>query len=315
MSAAGRATVSGLPEVKVYRKISIQKAIADWTESGKCPRSFLRVTPSVLKLVGEIRLGNISAEFVYGYISKVRNTNSQFNRPFTDATIRKHLSVLRGAVRYVAKKHRVVPDLSVFSTDEIEGEWNVERKRVLSTDEEEKIRAIIPTRTYKRQWAMLLDLAIETGARQAEMVLMEISEVNFQTRVWDIPKEHTKSGYERGVALSEKATKIVTELRDMLVIRQNKESKRGLAPQPEQRLFHVFSTPGSVSSGFAKLAKAACVHDFHFHDLRHTAITRMVMNKRDMNVHEIMRMVGHKSMNMFIRYSNYRPEDLVKRLM
>jgi integrase len=315
MSAAARASIHKLPDIKSYRRVNLKNALTQWSTHETCPKTYTSLIPSVIRLVGDIALAHVTQEYVLAYINRVRKTNSQFNRPYTDVTILKHLAAMRGAVKFIAKRFNVKPDLSMFSIEEVEGKWKVERKRVLSKDEEARLHGTIPTRTYDEHWALLIDFAIETVAREGELVLMELSEIDYEKRVWTIPKEHTKMKYEREVPLSKKATAIALKLRNLLndhnaILSNNPDSKK---PQ-ETRLFHVFSTPSSVCSGFAKLAKAASINNFTFHDLRHTGITRLTLNKRHMKVEEIMAIAGHKSYAMYLKYSNLRGEDLVDRM-
>lgn len=315
MSAAARASVHQLPDVKSYRRVTLTTALTQWSKHDKCPKTYSSMTPSILRLIGDVALAHVTSDYVLAYINKVRQTNSQFNRPYSDVTILKHLSAIRGAVKHIAKKFHVKPDLSVFSIEDIDGKWKVERERVLSDDEEALLHAAIPTRTYDTHWALLIDFAIETVARESELVLMELSEINFKKRVWTIPASHTKMKYKREVPLSKKATEIAIKLRDLLNLHNaSLEHNSEQSIKPETRLFHVFATPSSVCSGFAKLAKTASIKDFTFHDLRHTGITRLTLNKRKMKVEEIMAIAGHKSYAMYLNYANLRGEDLVERM-
>ena len=315
MSVAARESVGQMPDVKAFRRVKMIDALKEWGSHQLCPKSYSSVIPTVLRLIGDISLGRINKEYVLSYINYARISKTQFNRLFSDVTILKHLAVLRGAMRFVAEKHRVTADLSIFNVSKVDGKWSVERKRVLSSDEQVLLDAAILTRRYSLPWTLLIDLAIETCARESELVLMEFPEFNMQSRVWTIPAEHTKMGYEREVPLSVKATNIVIQLKNLLDQRNIKLTKDGKTnDELETRLFWRFKTPSAVSTGFAKLIRAAGIIDFHFHDLRHTAITRITLNKRNLEVHEIMRLSGHKTMDMFIRYSNYRAEDLVSRM-
>lgn len=51
--------------------------------------------------------------------------------------------------------------------------------------------------------------------------------------------------------------------------------------------------------------------DFHFHDLRHEATSR-VADKLQM--HELMKVTGHKTSRMVTRYYHPRAEDLARKL-
>lgn len=58
----------------------------------------------------------------------------------------------------------------------------------------------------------------------------------------------------------------------------------------------------------------AQIKDFRFHDLRHEAISRLVMHKRKLAVFEIMKFVGHSSIEMLSRYANLRGDELAERI-
>ena len=52
--------------------------------------------------------------------------------------------------------------------------------------------------------------------------------------------------------------------------------------------------------------------DFHFHDLRHEAISRLF--ERGLNIAEVSAISGHKELRMLQRYTHLRAIDLVDRL-
>ena len=314
MSTSARTSVTQMPDVKSYRKILAKDAITAYSESLTCAKSAKGMAPSVKRLIGEVSLGNITVSFMESYIYKARITNSQFGRPFSDVTISKHMVLLRGAIRHAASKHRVNPDISPFDISKIEGKWEVERDRILGTDDEIKIRSAFPSRRYSVHWELLFDLAIETAARQAELVMMDRSEINLVARTWTIPAHRTKGNYERSIPLSIKATEIVKKLFEILNAHNAKMQNIDPLSIAATRPFFVFSNASSVCSGFKKLVKYANVVDFRFHDLRHTAVTRLLLFKRELTVYDIMLIVGHKTLKMLNVYAKIRGEDLVERI-
>jgi integrase len=54
------------------------------------------------------------------------------------------------------------------------------------------------------------------------------------------------------------------------------------------------------------------IKDFHFHDLRHEAVSRFV--EAGFSDQEVAAISGHKSMQMLKRYNHLRAEGLVGRL-
>jgi integrase len=51
--------------------------------------------------------------------------------------------------------------------------------------------------------------------------------------------------------------------------------------------------------------------DLHFHDLRHEATSRLA---EKLQMHELMKVTGHKTSRMLVRYYHPRAEDLAKKL-
>ena len=51
--------------------------------------------------------------------------------------------------------------------------------------------------------------------------------------------------------------------------------------------------------------------DFHFHDLRHVATSRLADK---LQMHELMKVTGHKTSRMMSRYYHPKAEDLALKL-
>lgn len=313
MTVAARQSASQLPDTKSFRKITVHEAINAYLQSLRCPASIKSAASSVKRLMPEsVLLNSLTHQTIESYIQKARSTPSQYGRPYTDGTILKHLQLLRGAAKHTTRAHRIAFDASIFGVAGISGQWDKERERVMTPDEEKRIREAIERCKFKEHWNLLLDWVLETAARESEAVNLPIDEVKTSMRQWNLPASRTKTRKARDIPLSLKATLTVKRLTELLTQHNQIRATQGLPP--ENRLFYVFSSPSSVCSGFRKIIKRAQVADLHFHDLRHTAITRMVLQKRKLSVFEIMKMVGHSDIKMLNRYANLRPEDLLDRM-
>jgi integrase len=82
----------------------------------------------------------------------------------------------------------------------------------------------------------------------------------------------------------------------------------------ETRVFPRLGKPRSVSTRFHLIMEELGIEDLRFHDLRHEAISRMVLYKRKLSVYEIMTIVGHSSLQMLNRYANLRGDELADRM-
>ena len=61
----------------------------------------------------------------------------------------------------------------------------------------------------------------------------------------------------------------------------------------------------SIHSLFDNTVKRAGIVDFHFHDLRHTAASYMIMTGMDLAT--VMKILGHRTIKMTMRYAHLSP--------
>jgi len=81
-----------------------------------------------------------------------------------------------------------------------------------------------------------------------------------------------------------------------------------IAALPDEPSASVFGISSSIKKSFKTVCEAAGVTDFHFHDFRHSAITRMVA--AGIPGPEVMKISGHTQMSTFLRYLNTTDESL-----
>jgi integrase len=116
--------------------------------------------------------------------------------------------------------------------------------------------------------------------------------INFEKSVAFLPL--TKNGDSRYVPLSTKAIAILNSLpRDI-----------------KGRIFPL--NKGTVSILFLRAVRRAKVEDFHFHDLRHMALTRL--SSKFTNILELAAISGHRELKMLQRYVHIKAEDLAKKM-
>jgi integrase len=166
------------------------------------------------------------------------------------------------------------------------------RDRRLNGDEEQSLLAAADAgrSPYMRP---LIVLAIETAMRQGEMLSLTWNDVDLEKRIAHL--DMTKNGESRDVPLSSRALDALEALKQQ---------------QIDDRV--VPSTKSGVQQAWGHLRARAGVSDFHFHDLRHEAVSRLL--ERGLNVIETATISGHKELRMLQRYSHLRAEDLVAKL-
>lgn len=79
---------------------------------------------------------------------------------------------------------------------------------------------------------------------------------------------------------------------------------------------YVFYDPATgkpyqdVKRSFKTALRKAKIRDFHFHDLRHTFASHLVMAGVDITT--VKELLGHKTLTMTLRYSHLAPSHKVK---
>ena len=138
----------------------------------------------------------------------------------------------------------------------------------------------------------LVKLALETAMRRSELLGLRWEHIDLRRRT--IFLQLTKNGTSRTVPLSTHAIQILTEIPRSI----------------DGRVFPV--THEVVSQAFNRARKQAGVKDIRFHDLRHTAITRIA--EKLPNLIELSALSGHKSLTMLKRYYHPSAEQLAEKL-
>lgn len=71
-------------------------------------------------------------------------------------------------------------------------------------------------------------------------------------------------------------------------------------------------TAEAIKKAFTRAIKRAEIENFHFHDLRHEATSRLF--EKGLNPMEVASITGHKTLQMLRRYTHLRAEDLARKL-
>jgi len=138
----------------------------------------------------------------------------------------------------------------------------------------------------------LIELAIETAARQGEMLKALWRDADFQRM--QITWRDTKNGTDRTVPLSDRALDIL----------------KALPRSVDGRVFPT--TQSIVEKAFARVCAAAGIEDLHFHDLRHEGTSRLF--ELDLDTMEVQKITGHKTLQMLLRYTHLRPNSIGDKL-
>ena len=168
------------------------------------------------------------------------------------------------------------------------------RNRILTEEELGRLYAALTPRVKNaNHWILpLTKFALESAMRRGEILGLRWEHIDLQKRTAFIPL--TKNGESRLVPLSMAAIEILKAL-------------------PRNLHGAIFPVTGVTLSAAIDRARAkAQLKDFHFHDLRHMAITRLA--EKLPNLIELSAVSGHKSLAMLKRYYHPSAESLAKKL-
>lgn len=158
-----------------------------------------------------------------------------------------------------------------------------QRTRVLSDEEERRLLAALGDNEPVQQIATL---ALHTGLRRGEIFNLAWTDVDFDRRT--ILVQQSKSGRKRMVPMN--AT--VSEMLKNMV-------RRGdlVFPSPK-----TGGRLDNIKRSFGRAMREAKIENFKFHDLRHTAATRMADAGAD--AFTLMKILGHSDIRMTSRYTH-----------
>lgn len=168
------------------------------------------------------------------------------------------------------------------------------RTRLLSANEEERLlEELRPVRRRSPWMVPLVLVALETAMRRGELLAMQWENVNLEAQT--VLLTLTKNGSVRIVPLSKKAVAIL----------------EGLSTRTSEGVVFPISHM-TMHNCFVAACRRASISDLKFHDLRHTATTRLAHKLP--NVIELASVTGHQTIQMLKRYYHPNPEAMAQKL-
>lgn len=170
------------------------------------------------------------------------------------------------------------------------------RERILTREEESRLlAACIGARTHLRS---ILICALDSGMRQGEIFKLKWRNINFYSKLITIEALNTKTLKQREIAMTKRLEC------ELLALYQSQAS----CSLPDSLVFGIET---SCKKAFNTLRKQCGLDDVRFHDLRHTAATRMI--QVGIPLQEVGRILGHSQAQTTFRYVNINA-DTAKRV-
>lgn len=167
------------------------------------------------------------------------------------------------------------------------------RSRILSSEEEQRLLASLTPMGRRSPWmAPLVQLALETAMRRGELLALTWESIDWERSTTFLPI--TKSGDARTVPLSSRAINVLMSIQS---------NRQGI-------VFRI--SAATMEAAFKRATIRAGIENLRFHDLRHTATSRMA--EKLPNVIELAAVTGHRTIQMLKRYYHPSAEALAKKL-
>lgn len=142
----------------------------------------------------------------------------------------------------------------------------------------------------------IIRFLILTGARKREVLDAIWVDIDFEQRLWRIPK--TKSGKIRHIPLSGEALKVLNELRVKAVTGREPIFANPATGKPFISIFYSWDA----------CRKRAGLPEFRIHDLRHSFASFLVNAGR--SLYEVQQLLGHADIRTTSRYAHLSRDTL-----
>jgi integrase len=215
-------------------------------------------------------------------------TPTRLGRTRTLATVNREMAMARRMFRVARKEGWITRDPFEEGDSLISLARERERERILTRDEEERLLAAC-SHDSRRRLRPLIIAALDTGCRQGELLKLAWSDIDFDRGLLTIRAFNTKTMRERTVGIT---PRLRTEL---IVLRPGK-------PEPDTRVFGMTDKAWfTAERAWTTARRIAGLLDVRFHDLRHTAASRLAQK---MSLSEVGKILGHREPRTTWRYAN-----------
>jgi integrase len=236
---------------------------------------------------GAKRLRGITYGDLYNFRAMRLSMTTQYKQQRSIASVNRELVVLRRILNIGVREGYLIKSPFNSGDSLISAADENKRERILSREEEVKLLAAIDAEPKREHLKGILLVALDCALRRGEIFTLRWSDIDLQRRTITVRAFNCKTARSRTVAMT---TRVYEDL-----IGRWLNSKQEL----ETLIFGIRVT---IRTAFAKACKVANVHNFHLHDCRHTAITRMI--RAGLPPVEVMRISGHTTLSCLYRYSN-----------
>jgi len=237
------------------------------------------------KSFGTLKLSNISSKDIDDY----KEFRLQTLKP---ASVNRELAVLRHLYNLAKRWKKFYGENPVSESGLLKEDNQVER--ILTYEEEERLL----DESADHLKPIILS-ALNTGMRKNELLSLLWTDIDLNKNIIKIRQTVSKSKKSRLIPISSTLRKILLEQK----LKTGQSEYIFLSPQGNPYL-----RPDSLKRCFEGACKRANIVGLRFHDLRHTAATRMI--EKGANIVAVSKILGHADIKTTMRYAH--PDSTLK---
>jgi integrase len=253
------------------------KQIRSFDRTRQCVNHFVR-------FYGNKKLSEINTEDIDLY-KKIR-----LSEGIKQNTLARELQVIRNMFNHAEKRNNFFGKNPVRESGI--PQINDKKERVLTHIEQRSLLDASP-----KHLKDVIQIALNTGMRRGEILGLQWKWIDFDENLIHLPHTHTKTQTSRKIPVNEIVRKILLERKLLsggnIFVFPSEESKTG----------HL----EWLKRSFTTACKVAKIENLRFHDLRHSAATRLI--ESGIPLHAVARLLGHSTVRVTERYSH--PEESV----
>lgn len=199
------------------------------------------------------------------------------------ATVNRGLALLKcmfnKAIQWEKVKENPVSKVKLFKE-------NNKRLRFLEKEEIDKL--LLHCRGHLKP---IVIIALNTGMRKSEILNLKWHDIDIKRDI--IYLMNTKNNERREIPMN-------SHVKDALIAVHKRPRSPYIFCNRDSKPF------GDIKKSFCNALTKSAIIGFHFHDLRHTFASQLVMSGVDLNT--VRELLGHKTLDMTLRYSHLSPD-------
>jgi integrase len=256
---------------------------AKWCEKQRSFNSKKYFIKQLTDIFGNLQLNKLSVMLIEQFQSDVLNSGKK------PATANRLIATLKHCI-HKGQQWEMITEETLKRVRQVKFlPENNRRLRYLSKDE---CRTLLDN--CNGHLKAIVTFALNTGCRRGEILSLKWDNVDVKHGF--IRLDITKNGERRDIPISD-------DLRPLL---------QGLTRRLDIPYVFYDNATGKpfqdVKRSFGTALRRAGITDFHFHDLRHTFASHLVMAGVDITT--VSKLIGHKSLTMTLRYAHLAPNHL-----